>query len=107
MKYGIFIVYKKEKEKAKIDLSNLNELKGSVESLVKNVKSEDIEKIKDLVKDGVDAERLKELVADGEENADEIKEKLGAIADKLPEMEGLKDQLGKLEGLKGLFGDKK
>ena len=41
------------------------------------------------------------------ENADEIKEKLGAIADKLPEVEGLKDQLGKLEGLKGLFGDKK
>ena len=91
----------------KMDLSNLNELKNSVESLVKNVKSEDIEKIKDLVKDGVDAEKLKELVADGVENADEIKEKLGAIADKLPEVEGLKDQLGKLEGLKGLFGDKK
>ncbi len=90
-----------------MDLSNLNELKNSVESLVKNVKSEDIEKIKDLVKDGVDAEKLKELVADGVENADEIKEKLGAIADKLPEVEGLKDQLGKLEGLKGLFGDKK
>ncbi len=30
-----------------MDLSNLNELKNSIEGLVKNVKSEDIEKIKD------------------------------------------------------------
>lgn len=77
-----------------MDLSNLDGLKDSVENLVKNVKEEDIEKIKDLLKDGI-------------ENADELKEKAEAIADKLPDMGEIKEQLGKLEGLKGLFGDKK
>ena len=77
-----------------MDLSNLDGLKDSVENLVKNVKEEDIEKIKDLLKDGI-------------ENTDELKEKAEAIADKLPDMGEIKEQLGKLEGLKGLFGDKK
>ena len=77
-----------------MDLSNLDGLKDSVENLVKNVKEEDIEKIKDLLKDGI-------------ENADELKEKAEAIADKLPDMGEIKEQLGKLEGLKGLFDDKK
>ena len=77
-----------------MDLSNLDGLKDSVENLVKNVKEEDIEKIKDLLKDGI-------------ENADELKEKAEAIADKLPDMGEIKEQLGKLEELKGLFGDKK
>ena len=77
-----------------MDLCNLDGLKDSVENLVKNVKEEDIEKIKDLLKDGI-------------ENADELKEKAEAIADKLPDMGEIKEQLGKLEGLKGLFGDKK
>ena len=77
-----------------MDLSNLDGLKDSVENLVKNVKEEDIEKITDLLKDGI-------------ENADELKEKAEAIADKLPDMGEIKEQLGKLEGLKGLFGDKK
>ena len=77
-----------------MDLSNLDGLKDSVENLVKNVKEEDIEKIKDLLKDGI-------------ENADELKEKAEAIADKLPDMGEIKEQLGKLEGFKGLFGDKK
>lgn len=90
-----------------MDLSNLDGLKDSVENLVKNVKEEDIEKIKELVKDGVDTDKIKDLLKDGIENADELKEKAEAIADKLPDMGEIKEQLGKLEGLKGLFGDKK
>lgn len=89
-----------------MDLSNLNGLKDGIENLMKNVKAEDVEKIKDLVKDGVDADKLKELLKDGVANADELKEKAEALTEKLPDMGELKEQLGKLEGLKGLF-DKK
>ncbi|MGI6079786.1 MAG: hypothetical protein ACOYBV_02245 [Candidatus Avilachnospira sp.] len=88
----------------KMDLSNLNELKNSIEGLVKNVKSEDIEKIKDMVKDGVDTEDVKEIIKTGMENVDGIKEDIEDLTEKIPEMDGIKEQLGKLEGLKDLLG---
>lgn len=75
-----------------MDNNKLDELKDGLEGLVKNVKTEDVEKLKDLVKDGL-------------ENVDEIKDKVEAVTDKLPDE--LKDQLGKLEGLKNLFGGHK
>lgn len=90
-----------------MDLKDLEGLKDGIGDLMKNVKEEDIDKIKELVKDGVDTDKLKELLKDGVENADELKEKVEAIADKLPDMDEIKDTLGKLDGLKGLFGGKK
>ena len=53
-----------------MDLSNLDGRKDSVENLVKNVEEEDNEKIKELVKDGVDTDKIKDLLKDGIENAD-------------------------------------
>lgn len=85
---------------------DINELKDSLGDLVKNVKDGDLDKIKDMVKDGVDIEDVKGLIKDGVENADELKEKLEGLTDKLPDMGEIKDQLGKLEGLKNLFGGK-
>lgn len=85
---------------------DINELKDSLGDLVKNVKDGDLDKIKDMVKDGVDIEDVKGLIKDGVENADELKEKLEGLTDKLPDMGEIKDQLEKLEGLKNLFGGK-
>lgn len=100
----LYLLRIKYKEVRKMDLSNLNELKNSIEGLVKNVKSEDIEKIKDIVKDGVDAEDVKEIIKTGMENVDGIKEGIEDLSEKIPEMDGIKEQLGKLEGLKDLLG---
>lgn len=49
-----------------------------------------------------DLEGLKDNIGDLMKN---VKEE--DIADKLPDMDEIKDTLGKLDGLKGLFGGKK
>ena len=44
-----------------MDLKDLEGLKDNIGDLMKNVKEEDIDKIKELVKDGVDTDKIKGL----------------------------------------------
>lgn len=45
-----------------MDLKDLEGLKDNIGELMKNVKEEDIDKIKELVKDGVDTDKIKDTL---------------------------------------------
>ena len=72
-----------------MDLKDLEGLKEGIGDLVKNVKAEDIDKIKELVKDGVDADKIKELIKDGVD-VDKIKE---LVKDGVENSDELKDKV--------------